>query len=135
MTNETSKPGWDEYQDISNTLTQLLNKGYTKPMIKTVLEQMSGAEQQPCENCISRQKALDCFEQTNTRQGAKYAIETLPSVTPQRPEGRWIATENEEMNIDGYFCSCCDLPMETEERTEYCPNCGAKMKAESEDRE
>lgn len=37
------------------------------------------------QDCISRQKALDCFEQTNTRQGAKYAIETLPSVTPERP--------------------------------------------------
>ena len=41
-------------------------------------------EAQPCEDCISRQKALACFEQTNTRQGAKYAIETLPSVTPRR---------------------------------------------------
>ena len=41
-------------------------------------------EAQPSEDCISRQKALDCFEQTNTRQGAKYAIETLPSVTPRR---------------------------------------------------
>lgn len=40
-------------------------------------------EQQPCEDCISRQQALDCFEQTNTRQGAKYAIETLPSVKPK----------------------------------------------------
>lgn len=40
MTNETTKPSWDEYQDISNTLTQLLSKGYTKPMIKTVLEQI-----------------------------------------------------------------------------------------------
>lgn len=37
---------------------------------------------EPCEDCISRQKALDCFEQTNTRQGAKYAIETLPPVKP-----------------------------------------------------
>jgi rubrerythrin len=90
-------------------------------------------EQHPDEDCISRQKALDCFEQTNTRQGAKHAIETLPSVTPQRPEGRWIATENEEMNIDGYFCSCCDLPMETEERTDYCPNCGAKMSGGGEE--
>ena len=40
-------------------------------------------ELKTCEDCISRQKALDCFEQTNTRQGAKYAIETLLSVTPR----------------------------------------------------
>ena len=64
---------------------------------------------------------------------AENDAQKMSPVTPQRPEGRWIATENEEMNIDGYFCSCCDLPMETEERTKYCPNCGAKMKAESED--
>lgn len=44
MTNEASKPSWDEYQDISNTLSQLLSKGYTKPMIKTVLEQMKEAK-------------------------------------------------------------------------------------------
>lgn len=48
------------------------------------LEQLLyGQPKQPCEDCISRQQALDCFEQTNTRQGAKYAIETLPSVIPQ----------------------------------------------------
>lgn len=54
------------------------------------------------------------------------ALEIIKNGTPL-PKGRWIATENEEMNIDGYFCSCCDLPMETEERTKYCPNCGAEM--------
>ena len=41
--------------------------------------------------------------------------------------GRWIATENEEIKIDGFYCSECDLPMETEEKTPYCPNCGARM--------
>ena len=46
MKDETTKPSWDEYQDISKTLTQLLSKGYTKPMIKIVLEQLR-LEQQP----------------------------------------------------------------------------------------
>jgi SOS response regulatory protein OraA/RecX len=44
MTNKIETPSWDEYQDIKNALVQLLNKGYTKPMIKTVLEQMRSDE-------------------------------------------------------------------------------------------
>ena len=44
MTNKIENPSWDEYQDIKNALTQLLNKGYTKPMIETVLEQMRSDE-------------------------------------------------------------------------------------------
>ena len=32
--------GWDEYKDIKDTLNKLLEKGYTIPMIQTVLEQI-----------------------------------------------------------------------------------------------
>ena len=31
--------GWNEYKDIKETLESLLDKGYTKEMIQTVLEQ------------------------------------------------------------------------------------------------
>ena len=48
-------------------------------------------------------------------------------------KGKWIPTENEEMEIDGYFCSVCDLPMETEEKTDFCPNCGADMRKDEPD--
>lgn len=58
-------------------------------------------EQQPSEDCISRQKALDCFEQTNTRQGAKHAIETLPSVTPQQT--RWIPVSERLPEREGWY--------------------------------
>ena len=54
----------------------------------------------------------------------------IKALEQARPKGKWIATENEEINIVGYYCSCCDLPMETEEKTTYCPNCGAKMEVE-----
>lgn len=36
---------------------------------------------------ISRRAALECFEMTNTRPGAKHAIETLPSVQPEPKKG------------------------------------------------
>ncbi len=45
----------------------------------------------------------------------------------ERKVGRWAATENEDMEVVGYYCSRCDLPMETDEKTDYCPNCGAIM--------
>lgn len=57
----------------------------------------------------------------------KKKIKNLPSVQPKPKTGHWIATENEEMEIDGYYCSECDCPMETEEKTRFCPNCGAEM--------
>ena len=72
-----------------------------------------------CENILQRKINRKELEQIILR-GAK--------------KGKWIATENEEMNIAGYYCSCCDLPMETEEKTDYCPNCGAKMEDENEQR-
>jgi rubrerythrin len=40
--------------------------------------------------------------------------------------GEWHKTENEEMEITGYYCSVCDMP--TDEPTNYCPNCGADMR-------
>lgn len=92
-------------------------------------------EAQPCEDCISRQAALDCFEQTNTRQGAKYAIETLPPVKPKytdeeidkiqeieqayvdkmvelaveetRPKGKWIFCYGNRGKDNVEKCSCC----------------------------
>lgn len=99
-------------------------------------------EQQPCGDCISREAVIkhiceskECYK--DECKGRLYKrcfdlqwIYDLPSVTPQQRVGKWMATENEDMNIVGYYCSCCDLPMETEEKTTYCPNCGAKMEVE-----
>lgn len=36
--------GWNEYKDIKETLESLLDKGYTKEMIQTVLEQIDVSE-------------------------------------------------------------------------------------------
>ena len=126
-------------QKVKDTLTEVC-----KLAIKAL-------EQQPSEDCISRQKALDCFEQTNTRQGAKYAIKTLPPVTPKytdeeidkiqeieqayvdkmvelaveetkRPKGKWID------DCGGVKCSCCGYSIDDDHYAKaYCTNCGAYM--------
>jgi rubrerythrin len=47
------------------------------------------------------------------------------ALSVDRPTGEWRKTENDEMEITGYYCSMCDMP--TDEPTRFCPNCGAKM--------
>lgn len=42
-------------------------------------------------------------------------------------KGRWIAVEDEEGNVDSYYCSVCDLPMDTSEKVPFCPECGSRM--------
>lgn len=87
---------------------------------------------------VSRQAAIDtikswlsCDDYNETERHIMRAMQSvlydLPPVTPQPKTGRWIAVENEEMEVVGYYCSECDLPMETKQRTNFCPNCGAKM--------
>lgn len=55
-------------------------------------------------------------------------INALPSA--EAVQGEWHKTENDEMEITGYYCSVCDMP--TDEPTNYCGNCGARMKGGAE---
>lgn len=43
---ENNKAGWNEYKDIKDTLVALLDKGYNKGMIQTVLEQIEEEKEQ-----------------------------------------------------------------------------------------
>ena len=45
--------------------------------------------------------------------------------------GRWIGIEDDEMNDVSFVCSVCDL--ENEEKTDFCPNCGADMRGKKND--
>ena len=84
-------------------------------------------EQIQCDDCISREAAIYVASGFCHPSNVAKELAKLPSVTPKTKTGKWIAIENEDMKIVGYYCSNCDLPMETEEKTKFCPNCGAKM--------
>ena len=71
-----------------------------------------------------------------------YALTMLPSAQPERKTGKWIeresGTEDKENGFETVIvCSCCDFPAttfysedcesRTQIRTDFCPNCGAKM--------
>ena len=103
-------------------------------------------EQEPCENCISRQAALDAIGNVSdygdgmvweALSHAQRDVALLPPVTPQQRTGHWI--EHEHNGIGHIECSECQswFLMAHLLKHNYCPNCGAKMfePQESEDNE
>ena len=108
-------------------------------------EIIKALEQEPCEDAVSRADTLQSFEsycekncQFSKKQrdvmcgacmmgDAIEIVESLPPVTPKQRTGKWMPVENDNMEVVGHYCSVCDLPMETEEKSKFCPNCGAKM--------
>ena len=85
-------------------------------------------EKEPCEDCISRQEAINCATLNEFRYKIVEDIKTLPSVTPKEKTGKWIKTGL----IDKVACSNCksqlwDITRDEVLKYKYCPNCGAKM--------
>ncbi len=94
-------------------------------------------EQEPCEDCISRQAVLDtlmkCEEPCEDRQDFyldsttefEEKIKELPPVNPKQKIGHWIKS-----SIGGAkICSICQAHMGLSS-FKFCPNCGAKMESE-----
>lgn len=62
------------------------------------------------------------------------AVKVLPSITPQRPRGKWIHWTDDYK--DYVTCSCCEYGEEGEvllsDKTPFCPICGADMRESEE---
>jgi hypothetical protein len=99
-------------------------------------------EQQPCEDAISRQAAIDAFGDVHpldyNAQAYLSKIKELPPVSVAEKTGRWEWVQYDgNPNIGNWHCSECNRivcgaitaksPVYT---YKYCPNCGAKMKVE-----
>jgi len=97
-------------------------------------------EQEPCEDCISRQAVLDCLTATGLKKydfilNARDKIKNLPSVKPQEPKtGHWIEVIDEIDNLGNktwhHKCSICGNEDSGWGNYKYCPNCGARMESE-----
>ena len=96
------------------------------------------AEQEPCDDVVSRQAVLDINEShhgqmpNHINHQIWQEIKALPSVRPQEQTGRWIETDGDDSCW--YMCSECNR--RTDDKSDYCPNCGARMvePQESEDK-
>lgn len=86
---------------------------------------------QPCEDCISRQAAVDCFKKWQPYMATRLLdfekeLSELPSVTPQPKMGKWIIIDDCEQFIAK--CSECGRIEDSRmiSKYPYC-HCGAKM--------
>ena len=103
-------------------------------------------KQEPCEDCISRQAAIDalrtCYDTetvtyTNGNEYIDYdqaldLLNSLPSAQPERMRGTWIDYVNSHCE-----CSVCHTEwsyfQNETECFEFCPHCGADMRGEQDD--
>lgn len=85
-----------------------------------------------CEDAISRECVIEELNKINgTEEIFKVheIIENAPSVQPKRIKGEWIESKYSEI------CSECKAPILCDNNeyvvySNYCPNCGAKMRSE-----
>ena len=89
-------------------------------------------EQKPSGDVISRQAVLDIdfkriiLTTAKPAEMIKQKVKVLPPVNPQEPKtAHWINYLCRVTNERWYACSHCRS--EVKSKTDYCPNCGAKM--------
>lgn len=116
-------------------INYLKSSGMSDEQIKTVIDAFT------CDDCISREEAIRLAEQGQI-QGYEWQFKklcTLPSVTPKPKIGKWLDCYKEmpifnaggftETKHVGWTCSCCGENKFCI-KSEYCPNCGAKMEVD-----
>lgn len=125
-------------EEAKEQLKQIpIHDGVSDNYLKTIYEAIDIAikslEQQPCDDCISRQAVLELVGNYDLSMGQVVkAIHVLPSVTPKEKTGTWLCSDDmSELAV----CSLCkkDIgePFEYAKMSfNYCPNCGAKMVSE-----
>lgn len=138
MTNEKAR---ELLADIKGSIIITAHRPYVEALELAI----KALEQQPCEDCISREEAIKIVFPYVDGDLIADAIKHLPSVTPKgvtitdfadrcrecgkQKVGKWIG------ELWGYSCSQCKGCIDEDVKHlkyRYCPKCGAKMEAENE---
>lgn len=106
---------------------------------KAICNNLKALEQQPYEDCVSRQAAIGLktiapIAPVMDGEAVHYEevvfvrdLEKLPSVETERKRGHWIMQNDRSKKLLGWsFCSECNAWIG--EPTDYCSNCGADMR-------
>lgn len=129
---------WTDINEACGEILKALEQEPTDEKLHREREQayMQGYEdaskkfrQEPCEDAVSRAKAIEICKKHGHDNSAHY-ISELPPVTPICKKGKWI-------NGDP-ICPCCgedkfkdlDADIWADWQPKYCPNCGARMESE-----
>lgn len=110
--------------------------------IDSIAKDVPGNNIGECEDCISRQAAIDLADKLKDHlpdderisdmvmshnEGIldyQTQLSLLPSVTPKQKTGHWTHDGSHWKNR--FICSECGYKL-FDEQTNYCPHCGAKM--------
>ena len=93
-------------------------------------------EQEPCEDCISRQAVFDTISELNAisfyeaQEDSKEcyyeirdAIKQLPPLASYPKIGKWIVSYPDGARV--FKCNQCNKYADIHHATDYCPNCGS----------
>lgn len=96
-------------------------------------------EQQPCEDTISRQAAIDAtwFEPSytdplNVLTEVRDRLKALPSAQPERKNGKWI-DYSDEGYVECPFCHSATNCDGNKDELHFCFSCGADLRCEQDD--
>ena len=89
-----------------------------------------GQKIEPCEDAVSRRKAIHVISACDGKSAQIEALEQLPSVTQK--SGEWIELPK-ALNPNENPCKCSECGhilsfMNCYPKSNYCPNCGADMR-------
>ena len=101
-------------------------------------------DQEPCEDAISRQAAIDAIhrvgmckcstDEIQVADECSRAVGGLPPVNPQPKTGHWILTSDDDLE----YCTCSECGYQNGEnwmigsQIKFCQECGAKMQESEE---
>lgn len=140
----------DEIDNVIDSLpsVQPQNLEQIKWERDTAIEQLKqlgyglGEKIEPCVDCVNRLDVLAIllnaynesrFDGYSDYRAVSDLVADLPSIKPQRPQGKWIEQNDTSKHHFGwYYCSNCGAYLMSADGANYCSCCGAEMEGDNE---